>query len=60
MTLASGAKLAVVCHDGATADAGSVESWLPSSPMRPTAITVDNAVAVIVRTELNATSLQPG
>jgi hypothetical protein len=60
VTLASGAKLAVVCHDGATAAAGSVPSWLPTSPMRERVITVDSAVAVIVRTEPNANSLPPG
>jgi hypothetical protein len=55
VTLVNGAKLAVVCHDGVTAAAGSAESWLPSSPMKPTAIAADNAVAVIVRIERNAT-----
>ena len=59
MTLASGAKLAVVCHDGAAAAAGSVPSWLPRNPMTAHAITVDSAMAVIFRTERNANSLPP-
>ena len=59
MTLASGAKLAVVCQDGAAATAGSVPTWLPINPMTAHATTVDSAVALIFRTERNANSLPP-
>ena len=59
-TLASGGLLAVVCHVGVTAAAGSAESCIPKIPTSATVVTVDSAVTAIVRTVRNPTSLQPG